>query len=69
MLRVCYTTSELQQPTSTQTVLTYRTFLPAQLTFGGTFSIPKYETMSDTMRRASAWLSATGMMTYDYRNH
>ena len=61
MVRVCYTTSELQAASSLNpTVLTYRSFLPAQLTKGGAFSSPKYETMSETMKRASAWLNATG---------
>ncbi len=37
-----------------------RTFLPAQLSSGGVFSIGNYETQPETMKRALAWLQATG---------
>ncbi len=34
--------------------------MPAQLTAGGVFSVPQFECQTETMKRALAWLNATG---------
>ena len=40
--------------------MSYRTFMPAQLTTNTMLSIGQYETQVETMKRALAWVNATG---------
>ena len=47
--------------------LTYRTFMPVQLTTGAMFTPAAYESQVDTMKRALAWCNATG--GYKYNSH
>lgn len=41
-------------------LLNYKTFPPVQLTKDAAFSTPRFETMSETIRRATIWFNATG---------
>lgn len=41
-------------------LLSHKTFMPVQLTTGNMTTLPQYESMSDTMKRAMAWIAATG---------
>ena len=41
--------------------ISYKTFTPIQLTRDQAFSSPKYESMSETVARATSWLRVTGM--------
>ena len=40
--------------------LAYRTFAPATLRMGGTFSVPVFELQSENLKRMQAWLNHTG---------
>ena len=41
-------------------LLNYRTFAPVQLTKDAAFSTPRFESMSETIQRVTAWLNVTG---------
>jgi hypothetical protein len=63
IVRLCYVRSAHAPPPSEPRpplTLSYRTFAPCMTTTGGTFSDPEYELQTDTMKRAIAWLAATG---------
>ena len=63
ILRLSYTQSMNREPSvrvGTPVTLSYRTFMPYQVTCGGTFSEPDFEPQTETQKRAMAWLSATG---------
>ena len=59
IVRVSYTTAAGSGVTS-RPVLTYRTFSPVQLSHAGMTSVGHFETTSETMKRALAWIAATG---------
>ena len=58
ILRVTYTRSHSQE--SEALLLNYKTFIPVQLTRDAAFTTPKFESISETVARANAWLSITG---------
>ena len=65
IVRLCYVRSpmgrpEVQPNDRPPLTLSYRTFAPCMTTTGGTFSDPDYEAQTETMKRAIAWLGATG---------
>ena len=66
IVRLCYTRSLTQDPTTVRLdmplTLSYRTFAPCVITTGSTFTEPEYEAQTETMKRAMAWLNATGKM-------
>ncbi|KAK2192381.1 hypothetical protein NP493_30g00029 [Ridgeia piscesae] len=59
ILRVCYVTSMFQSRLPL-TALACKAFIPCQLTEQGMLVPPTFESQSETMRRALAWLQATG---------
>ena len=62
IVRLCYTrcfVGENPQNPAPQAI-SYKTFTPIQLTRDQAFSSPQYESMSETVGRATAWLRVTG---------
>ena len=72
IVRVSYTAATGSGVTS-RPVLTYRTFSPVQVSHAGMSAIGHFETMSETMKRAMAWIAATGrfyrLSCYDSTDH
>ena len=65
IVRLCYTRCFVGEnpPNPAPQAISYRTFTPIQLTRDQAFSSPQYESMSETVGRATAWLRVTGKNT------
>ncbi|XP_035685001.1 uncharacterized protein LOC118421664 [Branchiostoma floridae] len=51
----------LDLPPPLPMVLSVKTFVPAIICRGGSWGIPQYESLRDTIKRAQVWLSLTGV--------
>ena len=62
ILRICFVKPFDGSPITPQRLLhlNYVTFEPIMVSTGGIIGIPIFETQSETMRRAMAWLNKTG---------
>ncbi|XP_077861609.1 uncharacterized protein LOC144342134, partial [Saccoglossus kowalevskii] len=59
-VRVVFVKPRTPLPPSPPLMLTYRNFVPHQLSSGGMLSVPQFEDQNQTMARMIAWLNATG---------
>ncbi|XP_070579376.1 uncharacterized protein [Ptychodera flava] len=64
ILRVILLQSGVSIPPTPPLTLTYRTFVPCQLTTGGALIMAQYEDQKQTMFRIMAWLRTTGAVVF-----
>jgi hypothetical protein len=69
-LRVCYTKPFNGAPPSPEPpiALGVKVFYPIQLSNIGVFKMPSFETLSQTMQRANAWLQVVGRCIYGWKS-